>query len=225
LSYSRALLVACAAAALALPSAALAHQGNPNFLSQVKGTTPALRGLSIQVLNRDDRLLMKNTSGHTIVIEGYGKEPYARVAADGPVEVNTHSPAYYLNNDRYANATVPASAKPGAAPLWKPISKTGRFEWHDHRMHYMGKGRPSQVTDPKVRQKVFDWQVPVQVDGHRGSIDGDLLWTPLPKESLPLGAIFAFAALIIAGSIVVIVARRRRAPGAPADTTEAAEAW
>ena len=223
MSYLRALLVACAAA-LAVPSVALAHQGNPNFLSQVKGTTPALHGLSIQVLNRDDRLLLENRSGHTIVIEGYGKEPYARVAADGSVEVNTRSPAYYLNNDRYANATVPASAKLGATPQWKPVSKTGRFEWHDHRMHYMGTGTPSQVTDPKVRQKVFDWQVPVDVDGKRGSINGDLLWTPLPDQKLPLGAIFAFAALVIAGCILVIVVRRRRA-ASPADTTGASEAW
>jgi hypothetical protein len=224
LSFLRALLVACAVAVLAVPSAAFAHQGNPNFLSQVKGTSPPLRGLSIQVLNRDDRLLMQNTSGHTIVIEGYDKEPYARIAADGTVQVNTRSPAYYLNDDRYANAKVPSSAKPDATPQWKPVSKTGRFQWHDHRMHYMGKGQPSQVTDPKVRQKVFDWRVPVQVDGRKGSINGDLLWTPLPKDNLPLGAIFAFAALIIGGCIVVIVARRRRA-AAPPDTTEAAEAW
>jgi hypothetical protein len=223
LSYSRALLVACAAAVLALPSAAFAHQGNPNFLSQVKGTTPSVQGLRLDVLNRDDRLLLQDTGGHTIVIEGYDKEPYARVESDGTVEVNTRSPAYYLNDDRYADVKVPGFAKPGAAPKWKPLSKTGRFEWHDHRMHYMGKGRPSQVTNPDLRQKVFDWKVPVQIDDRKGSINGDLLWTPLPKDNLPLGAIFAFAAFLIACSIVVIVVRRRRAaaPHAPSDETEA----
>jgi hypothetical protein len=216
-----------AALALAVPSTALAHQGNPNMLSEVRDLSPAVKGVSIEVLNRDDRLLLRNTSGHTIVIDGYRNEPYARVAGDGSVEVNMDSEAYYLNQDRYADAPVPKGVDSKGAPKWKPVSKTGRFEWHDHRMHYMGKGRPSQVKDPDKRQKVFDWKVPVQVDGRNGSIDGTLLWTPPPKESLPLGAIFGFAALVIAGCIVVIVARRRRAddeaPGEPAEAPT--EAW
>ena len=99
--------------------------------------------------------------------------------------------------------------------MWKALSKTGRFEWHDHRMHYMGKGRPKQVTDPAVRQKVFDWKVPLVVDGRKGSINGDLLWTPPPEDNLPLGAIFAFAGIVIALCIGVFVIRRRRASAAP----------
>ena len=81
-------------------------------------------------------------------------------------------------------------------------------------MHYMGKGRPKQVSDPDVRQKVFDWKVPLVVDGRKGSINGDLLWTPPPEDKLPLGAIFAFAGLVIALSIGVFVIRRRRASAA-----------
>jgi hypothetical protein len=220
-SVSRAVLVACAAIALAAPASALAHQGNPNYLSEVRGLTPSARGLSVEVLNRDDRLLLHNTSGRTVVVDGYSGEPYARVRADGTVEVNTNSEAYYLNQDRYADAPIPKGVDPEKPPVWKAESKTGRFEWHDHRMHYMGKGRPKQVTDPDVRQKVFDWKVPVVIDGKKGSINGDLLWTPLPQDKLPLGAIFAFAGIVIALSIGVFVIRRRRASA----DGETAEAW
>jgi len=62
--------------------------------------------------------------------------------------------------------------------------------------------------------------VPMVVDGRKGSISGDLLWTPLADDSLPLGAIFAFAGLVIALSIGVFVIRRRRA-GAGSETVEA----
>ena len=42
---------------------AVAHEGSPNFLSQVTGVTPADDGIAVEVLNRDDRLLLRNNSG------------------------------------------------------------------------------------------------------------------------------------------------------------------
>ena len=219
MSVFRAGLALAGTTVLALASPALAHQGSPDYLSQVRSIAPATTGLTVDVLNRDDRLAIQNRSGSTVVVEGYSNDPYLRLDGDGSVAVNTQSPAYYLNNDRYANAKVPASAKATAAPRWKPVSKTGRYEWHDHRMHYMGTGRPAKIKDPSVRQKVFDWKVPLSVDGKPGSISGTLRWTPREQPGFPLGAIFALAALIIAGCVVGIGARLRR--GASATPKEA----
>ncbi len=125
-------------ATLIAPGPALAHQGNPHYLSQVDEITPATPGVTVEVLNRDDRLLLHNTSGEDVVIEGYDEEPYARVRADGTVEVNTDSEAYYVNDDRFGNVDVPAGVDGKGPPRWKEIDKTGRFEWHDHRAHWMG---------------------------------------------------------------------------------------
>jgi hypothetical protein len=208
------------ALAVLLASPALAHQGNPDFLSQVDAITPATQGVTVDVLNRDDRLLLHNTSGEDVVIEGYEKEPYARVLADGTVQVNTNSEAYYLNDDRYANATVPKGL--AATPAWKEIDKTGRFEWHDHRMHWMSQTTPPQVTDKDARTKIFDYRIPVEIGGRRGAIAGTLFWTPLPGGGPPLGAIFAGATIIIALCILVAVVRHRRRG---AEERPAAEAW
>jgi len=196
--------------------AALAHQGNPHYRSVVEQVTPAVPGLSLAVLNYDDRLALHNTSHRTVTIMDYQGRPYVRSLGDGTVQVNTSSQAYYLNVDRYGQVTVPKGL--GAAPKWKVVGRDGRYDWHDHRIHWMSRSDPPGLKSKDRRQKIDDWTVPISVDGRRGAIRGTLTWVPLPGASLPVGAIFAFAALLIVLSLAVFVVRRRRAE-------EVAEAW
>ena len=201
-------LAATAAALLLCPPVALAHQGNPHYRSVVKKVSPAVPGVQVSVLNFDDRLLLHNTSGKDITIFDYQNKPYAQVLGDGTVKVNTASEAYYLNEDRLGQTAVPPNLPP--TPRWKQLSRSGRFEWHDHRMHWMGTGDPPQLKDKSVKTKIDDWTVPVEIGGQKGTIAGTLTWVPLDQGSLPLGAIFAFAALLIVLSLAVFVIRRRR---------------
>ena len=53
----------------------------------------------MKVVQYADRLLLTNHTGETVTVYGYQHEPYARVLADGTVELNTNSPAYYLNQN------------------------------------------------------------------------------------------------------------------------------
>src|SRR5687768_15019145 len=116
-------LIGAAAAALLLAGAplALAHEGNRNMRSEVTAVTPETDGVTVSVLNYDDRLELHNTSGKPVVVEGYEGEPYARVLGDGTVEVNTSSEAYYLNDDRYGEVKVPSGL--GKTPRWKQLSR------------------------------------------------------------------------------------------------------
>jgi hypothetical protein len=212
------------AAVLLLGAApALAHQGNPHYRSTVQQITPPVRGVTATVLNFDDRIQLQNTSGKTVVIDGYDGKPYARLLADRTVQVNTSNPAYYLNDDRYADVQVPKHLP--AAPHWKLVDRTGRFEWHDHRSHYMSPKVPAKVKDQNARTFIFDWKVPIAVDGRKGMISGTLYWVPLPHEALPMGLIWGSAAALIVLCLGTIALRRRRrgddapAPGAPS------EAW
>jgi hypothetical protein len=214
----RLLAVATACACLAaLPVAtASAHQGNPNFRSDVHGLAPTTSGVTIQVLNRDDRLLLTNRSAKTILIRGYQKEPYARLFPDGTVQVNHNSPATYLNEDAEGDIPVPAHAKASATPDWQTQSKTGKFAWHDHRFHWMGTGTPPIVTDPSQTTKVNDWTIPIAVDGQAGRIFGTLWWTPQAGGGPPAAAIAALVALILlGGGSALLVRRRRRERGLP----------
>jgi hypothetical protein len=206
---------------------AFAHQGNPHYRSVVTSVTPALGGVDVSVLNFDDRLLLHNTSGKDVTILDYQDppKPYARLLADGTVQVNTNSEAYYLNEDRLGETSVPKNL--GTEPKWKQLSRSSRFEWHDHRAHWMGKRDPPGLKDKSVKTKIDDWDVPIQVASQQGAVSGTLTWVPLDEGGLPLAAIFAFAALLIALSIAVFVIRRRRAAGDDGATREkeVVEAW
>ena len=191
-------------------TAALAHGGGGiDYTSEVRSVTPA-RGLDVEVLDRDDRLALRNDSGETVVVEGYDGEPYVRLKPDGTVEVNANSPTLYLNEDRFGDVELPARAEEDAAPDWQLVDRSGRFEWHDHRIHWMGADRPPIVEDPQRRTKVFDWKVPLRVGGSPASATGTLTWVGRADDGFPVAAAIALGAVVAAGLVVVSVVRRRR---------------
>ncbi|MCD6725632.1 MAG: hypothetical protein LT070_00115 [Solirubrobacteraceae bacterium] len=209
LRFVAAVAVAAALAVSAAP--AIAHQGDPSFSSVLRSVEPREPGLEVRVLNYDDSLELVNRTGRDVVVTGYDGEPYARLLADGRVEVNRSSPAAYLNDERLGRVPVPAGAHAGAEPRWERVEGDGRFAWHDHRIHWMGSGRPPSVRDPSARTKVFDYAVPLLVGDRPVKIHGTLYWVGEPGGGMPpvaIGALAALAAAALAGALVV---RRRRA--------------
>jgi hypothetical protein len=215
------------AAALCAPGASVAQttvkeSGNPiedqgsnfNYRSEITSLTPRVRGLSLQVLEFADRLVLTNHTGKTITILGYENEPYARVLANGTAEQNTRSPATYLNTNFYGNVTVPPSANPHAPPHWVVVDRTGQFEWHDHRIHWMSPVTPPQVKNKSKRTLIFDWHVPIEVGTQPGAVNGQLFWTP--ESSKASTVVIALGVAIAAlGLLLVVFVRRRRSRLAP----------
>ena len=196
-----------------VPSAATAHQGNPDFRSEITSVQPAAlgNGLQSEIVNFDDHVRLVNKSGKEVVIKGYDGEPYARISPDGTVSVNLNAPAYYLNEDRYANVDVPARADANATPDWKVIDDNGTFEWHDHRSHYMSQGTPPQVKDKSEKTKVFDYTIPIEVGGQPAKIDGTLTWVGTGSKAPVIP--FVILGLAILAAAGFWIARRRRSGG------------
>lgn len=190
---------------------------NYNYRSNITRVAPSLPGLHLEVLEFADRLVLSNHTGQTVTVYGYQGEPYARVLANGAVEVNERSPAYFLNQSFYGAVNVPSAASPGAKPAWTLIDRTGQLEWHDHRIHWMSPALPPQVKDKGKRTRIFDWQVPISVGTQRGAVDGQLFWVPEQGTKTPVAAIVALVVLVLAGAaLVLFVRKRRRASGPPA---------
>ncbi|HYG97324.1 MAG TPA: hypothetical protein VD741_09495 [Solirubrobacterales bacterium] len=208
---------------LLLASPALGHEGNPDYRSEIDAVRPHVPGVGFEVLNYDADIELVAEDGHEVLVYGYDGEPYARVLSDGTVQKNRRSPATYLNVDRYAEAPVPEIADSSAPPDWETVDESGTLRWHDHRAHYMAKDTPPQVTDESERTKVFDYEIPLRIDGRRGAIEGTLFWVgPADTAKTPF-LVGGAAILLLAAAVVLIVRRRRRADedeGRPAR-----EAW
>ncbi len=192
---------------VALPSFAQAHQGDPNYRSEITTISPSVDGLSFQTYNFDDGVRLQNDTGKEVVVIGYDGEPYVRISANGLVEVNLNSPSYYLNEDRKAEVTVPDRADAKAEPEWKEVDDTGQYAWHDHRSHFMGEGLPPQIKDESKETKVFDYVVPLEVDGKPVKAMGTLTWVG-NDSSVPVIP-FVILAIVVIAAIAFWAIRRR----------------
>jgi len=213
-------LVAALAAVLAAPAAA--HNGGgaaQGYLSTIRTVHPLIPGLFALVMQGDDRLWLSNGSGKDVTVLGYAGEPYLRFERKR-VYRNAASPATYLNEDRFGTQPVPASATPTAAPRWVLVADDGTYEWHDHRIHWMGATPPPAVRkDPHVAHHVFDWRVPLRVEGRAAALLGTLDYSPPPRGAgaFPVltALVVALVALLALSAAAVVLLRRGR--GALAD--------
>lgn len=203
---------------------ALGHEGNPDFRSEIDSVRPSVPGVSFEVLNYDADMALVVREGHEVTIYGYEGEPFARVLPDGTVQKNQRSPATYLNVDRFAEAQVPESADPEAPPLWETVDESGTLRWHDHRMHYMAEGTPPQVKDEGERTEVFEYEIPLRIDGQKGALAGTLYWVG-PADTSKAPFLVAGIAIVVLGGAAVLIARRRRGDGGGGGESAAKEAW
>jgi hypothetical protein len=222
-------LCALLLATAVLSSTAEAHQGNPDFRSEINAVTPAelADGLELTVQNFDDNIQLVNRTGEVVIVKGYEGEPYLRFNPDGRVEVNLNSPARYLNEDRFADVALPDRADPDAAPAWSEVDDSGTWSWHDHRSHYMAEGVPPQVSDESVVTKIFDYSIPMSVGGAPAKAGGTLTWVG-SDDSVPVLPFIGLGLLLVAAVAGgILIRRRRRQEGPPGDSPDSSpeEVW
>jgi hypothetical protein len=214
-------------AVLSLAGPASAHVGGEvagsDFDGRITSVEPAVPGVSVRLLQFGDALEVVNTTATEVTVPGYSDEPYLRIGPDG-VWRNEHSPATYINLDRFGRVTLPEGADPRAEPAWVQVSTEPRYTWHDHRTHWMTEGLlpPAVAADPGRRHTVFDWTVPLGHGDTTVTVAGELTWEPPPPPALTwtlhLGL---FAAVAAAG----VLARTPRALGWALGAGAAAALW
>ena len=73
----------------------------------------------------------------------------------------------------------------------------------------MGLNTPPQVKDESNETKVFDYSIPVTVDGKPVEIDGTLTWVG-NQSGFSFVPFILLAVLIVAGVVGISIIRRRR---------------
>ncbi len=214
-------------AVLALAGPASAHVGGEvagsDFDGRITSVQPAVPGVSVRLLQFGDALEVVNTTGTEVTVPGYSDEPYLRIGPDG-VWRNAHSPATYINLDRFGRVTLPGGADPRAQPDWVQVSTEPQYTWHDHRTHWMTEGLlpPAVAADPSRPHTVSEWVVPLRHGDTPVTVAGRLTWQPPPSPALTWALHLAlFAAVAAAG----VLARTPRALGWALGAGAAAALW
>jgi hypothetical protein len=227
-AVTRALVVLLGAlAVLSVAGPASAHVGGgaagSDFDGRVLSLRPPVPGLQVRVLQFGDELEVVNDTDTEVLVPGYSDEPYLRIGPDG-VWRNAHSPATYINLDRYGRTTLPADADPRADPDWVRVSTEPRYVWHDHRTHWMSQGLlpPQVAADPTRSHRVFEWTVPLRHGPTEITVTGELTWSPPPSPWLVWPAT---AVLVLLGIGAGFLARTPRPLGLLLSAGAGAALW
>lgn len=160
------------------PAPAFADPAAPtDYESRVIGMTPTMNGVVVEVAGGDAFLVLTVSPGREVLVPGYFGEPYVSIDGTGTVSVNRKSPSKFVNEDRLGQSPVPESADAEAAPEWEVVGEDGTYAWHDHRTHWMNPDRPPGVIGGST-QEVFEWEIPIVVDGTSVVVSGSLDWHP-----------------------------------------------
>lgn len=190
----RTLVVAASLLAWALPGTTVAAHGGADrpatsdLRTRITSIEPQVPGLDVRVADLDGRIEVTWTGDSPLTVLGYEDEPYLRIDG-GVVERNVHSPATYLNTDRYAAVSLPTEASATAVPQWDPIADGTSVTWHDHRTHYMSPGTPPQAEGSDQPVVITPrWTIDLQAGDTPVVVTGDLTWYPPPPTWAWLGA-------------------------------------
>ncbi|MBU1227299.1 MAG: hypothetical protein KJ698_08830 [Actinobacteria bacterium] len=189
------LLAATAWLVVAAPPALADPPGPTDYRTEVIGIDPVVAGFRMEIVGGDFFVLVETDPGVSLEVTGYQGEPYLRFLPDGTIEQNDHSPATYLNTDRYGITEVPVGISADAEPAWRVVATGGSFAWHDHRTHWMSTARPLGREPGDV---ILEGVIPLVVDGVSVDVTVRSVWQPAPSPAPVLAGMAA--GLVIASA-------------------------
>jgi hypothetical protein len=188
------------------------------FDSAVTGIRPAVEGVAVEVADHGGSVTVRSESAHTIIVLGYGNEPFLRLSPTG-VDENTASVTSAVAAGEVRPLPTSAVGDPAKVPArWVHRGDRPIFTWSDYRVRWSAPQRPSVVVDDPDRPRdVLVWGLPITVDGDRAVVTGVLRWTGESSRLQRLLTIIGgtLVVLLAGGGSWVLAGKRRRGASGP----------
>lgn len=188
---------------------ASAHANPGNYVTAITSVQPSVLGLDVSAESDGSFLTITNRTGRTLVVNGYEDEAFLKITAHGTWQ-NTRSPTARVNagdTERDSRSGLDTLA----APVWKQIATTNTYRYHDHRIGWMGKGRPSVVVDDvNALHVIATWAIDLQIDRTKITINGTLTWVPTGFGLADILFVVICVACIVGVLVALAVDSRRK---------------
>lgn len=134
---------------LLTPSNAFAHgiggTSGSDSTAKVKNISPHTDQFTATSVENGQRIKITRRSKNDLIVVGIESEQYLKFSDDG-VFVNEKSSTSIINKSSnasgnasdYAEEFKKTSSDPNEPPIWKKLSSSQTYIFHDHRTHYMG---------------------------------------------------------------------------------------
>jgi hypothetical protein len=173
----------------------------------------ALAGVTVQVLQSSKLpgLFLTNGDTREFTVLGRDGEPFARFGPRG-LEVNAVSRTRV--EDQLARGAD--AGPPAAEPRFELLGGT-RLSWLDARLRWKDAAPPDEALRRDEPTVLGRWEVPVEVDGARVALTGEIRWVPTGaslvsrddgRSPLLLAGGGVLVALVLGGTVLLV--RRAR---------------
>jgi hypothetical protein len=186
-------LAVCVALAASEPAVAEAHVSpgliSTSYRARVDGLRPRVAGVTVTVLDGDQRLRIEVAPPHVVIVLGRVGEPFLRIAPGGA----------YVNSQSPTGESIGLTHSQAGTARWIRLSSGHSYAWHESRL------RPVPATSGSSR-RVARWSIPLLVDGRRVAVTGSEWYAAQPQRllwAIPVVFVPAVAA-------AVLVTRRKR---------------
>lgn len=113
--------------------------------AHVTSVDPATQDFAIISIENGSRVKLRKLGNTDIIVLGVSSEPYIKISSQGTF-LNQKSATRLINQSTSGSTTAQNETKefaqtsddPNTPPVWKKVSSSDTYRWHDHRAHYMG---------------------------------------------------------------------------------------
>ncbi len=164
--------------------------------AEVISVTPVSKDFVLESVENGGRVRLTRTGSENVYVLGVDGEQYIRITNEGTY-LNQKSATRLINqstNSKTSSISAQeykaTSSDPDTAPVWKKVSDSTSYIWHDHRTHYMG-------SVPEGETTLGTNTLPLRIGTENHTATFEFYTTHTPNAALPFVVLGIFFLAIL----------------------------